>query len=265
MVEVIAEAGITHQGNLDTARKLADDAKWAGADVFKIQTFIPHKLFKKPPKGMDDLVLSPKDTLTLVKHCEDIKIEFMSTPGELDSLKFLVEECGVKRIKIGSDDLTYRPLIEAAYQTGKQVILSTGMADEGEVLETLSVLRPSQVRSTTLMHCVSLYPTPVKHAHLNCIRTLQRLTACRVGYSDHTNVPAICFMAVAMGAMVIEKHICPSGYKGPDDNVSMIPIEFRIFMASLRDYEQALGGNLNNRPDRVNIKAFRKGPDGLRE
>src|SRR5271156_3501824 len=110
-MEVIAEAGITHGGRLSTAFKLADSALLAGSGCVKFQTFIPSKLFRKPEPLLEKLALSFSDFVKLAKHCDDIGIEFMSTPGDLDSLKFLIEECGVKRIKIGSDDLTYRPLV----------------------------------------------------------------------------------------------------------------------------------------------------------
>lgn len=267
MVEVIAEAGISYIGKLDAALRMADEAKWAGADAFKIQTFIPHKLFKTPPAGMDSLILSQPDTLRLVRHCEDIKIEFMSTPGELDSLKFLVEECNVKRIKIGSDDLTYRPLVEAAYKTGKPILLSTGMATLKEIEASLP--HDGSFNSITLLHCMSMYPTPVEHANLNFIKQLKFL-GYPVGYSDHTNVAVACYMAMAMGISIIEKHICPNGYAGVDAAVSMIPIEFRIFMANVHEYEKMLGPSLwenwghPERPDRKNTKIFRKNEDGLR-
>lgn len=265
MVEIIAEAGITHGGSVEVALKLADSARQAGADAVKFQTYVPHSLYKEPPPDLVKCALSYPEFKHIARHCEKIGIEFMSTPGDVDSLKFLIEECGVKRIKIGSDDLTYKPLIWAAKRTGLPVILSTGMANNWEIWD---VVFGSEERfvDLTLMHCISLYPTPTKDANLAYINWLKQFDV-HVGYSDHTQTPVACLMAMAMGAEVIESHICPNNYSGPDANVSRMPIEFRMFVANLRASEELLGGGFDihtERPDRININKFRKGPDGLR-
>src|SRR5262245_41858171 len=108
-VTIVAEAGLNHGGKLDSALRLADAARKAEADIVKFQTYDPDKLMRKNDPDFEllsSLALSRPDFVKLAKHCENIGIEFMTTPGEVDSLKFAVEELGVKRIKIGSDDLT---------------------------------------------------------------------------------------------------------------------------------------------------------------
>lgn len=266
MVEVIAEAGITHGGVLKTAMEMADSALWAGATAVKYQTYDPGKLLRKnaPDRPLlEKLALSYKDFVELAKHCDDIGIEFMSTPGELDSLKFLAEECGVRRIKIGSDDLTYRPLIEAAYATGKPVILSTGMATWDEVEAVVAYGASTRL---TLMHCVSLYPCPAEKANLRAIGTLKRAFPCKVGYSDHTMYPPVIYSAIALGATIIEKHFCPNGYTGPDLEVSLIPMELKMLINAIKRHEQILGDGRKEpcEEEKQNIKVFRKGKDGLR-
>src|SRR6267142_2509849 len=130
-VLIIAEMGINHNGNIDEALRLCDAAKEAGANIVKSQTYLPEIAIDKNSKDYDllyNLALSFPDFVKIAKHCENIGIEFMSTPDDLYSLKFLVDECGVKRIKIGSGSLTYELLLEAVGKTRLPIILSTGMA-----------------------------------------------------------------------------------------------------------------------------------------
>jgi N,N'-diacetyllegionaminate synthase len=265
-VEIIAEAGITHGGSLRVAQELADHALRAGTDCVKFQTYLPSKLLRKTDPDrlqLEKLALSFPDFIKLAKHCESIGIEFLSTPGELDSLKFLIEECGVKRIKIGSDDLTYKPLVEAAYRSGLPVILSTGMASLDEVFGALP--HDGGFVSLTLMHCTSLYPCPIEKTNLRAINALRSL-GYPVGYSDHTVGFNAAWLAMALGATIIEKHFCPNGYKGPDDNVSLIPIELEWFVASIKLHEKALGSGIKEPcvEELRSIKLFRKGKDGFR-
>src|SRR6266853_1151908 len=161
-VLIIAECGISHNGSVDEALRMCDAAKEAGADIIKSQTYLPEIAIDKNSKDYDllsSLALSFDDFLKISKHCEDIGIEFCSTPDDLHSLKFLVDECGVKRIKIGSGSLTYEPLLEAIGKTGKAtlpIILSTGMATEAEIKKAIGDIVWGGSYSPwniTLLHC----------------------------------------------------------------------------------------------------------------
>lgn len=246
---IIAECGVNHDGKLDKALSLCEVAKQAGADVAKTQTFIPEKLLRPGNPRMDfakSLVLSFPDTLKIARHCEAIGIEFCSTPDDLDSLKFLVEECGVKRIKIGSGSLLYRPLVDAAFDTGLPVLLSTGMATQFEVdsvvMRQLERFECRNDRSDiTLMHCVSLYSCPLNLAN---VKAMLKLTGwgMPVGYSDHTIGDYAVCAAVALGAAVIEKHFTlDNEAEGPDHRMSAMPEQFATMVQKIRMTEVVLG------------------------
>src|SRR5258706_14747738 len=270
-VTIIAEMGINHNGNVDEALRLCDAAKETGADIIKSQTYLPEIAIDKNSKDYDllyNLALPFPDFIKIAKHCEDIGIEFCSTPDDLYSLKFLVDECGIKRIKIGSGSLTYTPLINAAYLTKLPVILSTGMAT---IPEIINILPPTTFTSAptyeiTLLHCVSLYPCPIELVNLNCIKTLKELGTVSVGYSDHTlSVIAIPCAAVALGATVVEKHFTLNRYaEGPDHAMSLDPYQFSEMVREIRNTELALGDGTKtiSEQEAAMIPRVRKGEDG---
>ncbi len=268
-VEIIAEAGINHGGSLVSAMRLAEEARQAGADVVKYQTYQVSKLLHRSDPSWDLLAgcqLPPEGWKKLARHCENIGIEFMSTPGDVDSLKFLVEELGVRRIKIGSDDMTYRPLVEAARDTGLPLIVSTGMADSDEVRQLVGHLG-RWTADLTLMQCTSLYPCPLDRVNLRAMSELRRL-ALRVGYSDHTQGTVAAVAAVALGAEVIEKHIMlHESNMSIDHEVSLFPHVFAQMVRDIRATEFLLGNEfLHRSPEELAMaKKVRKDPrTGLR-
>ena len=269
MVEIICEAGLNHKGYLRNALQMVEEAAICDADVVKFQTFDPSQMYPATHplfKLLTDLRLSQSDVISVSKECEKFEIEFMSTPGDIDSLKFLVQSCGVKRIKIGSDDLTNEPLLMAAEDTGLPIILSTGMATMGEVCDVLANFRPSTVSLMTLLHCVSVYPCPIEDANLNAIDTMHRY-AFKVGYSDHTKGILACLAAVAKGASIIEKHFML--WNDPDCvdfAVSANKWEFKKLVARAREVELMLGTGrkVPCEAEKKNIPLFRKGKDGRR-
>ncbi len=188
------------------------------------------------------MALLPIDFIQLKRHCDDAGIEFLSTPGDLSSLKFLVEECGVRRIKIGSDDLTYDPLLEAAEKTGLPLIISTGMASINEVVTALHKFRPST--GITLLHCVSSYPCVFEDANLRVISTFQRRFSGKIGYSDHCAGYLASIAAVALGAVVIEKHFELRDHKGPDHDVSVNEFILAKMIRRIREVELMLGSGI---------------------
>jgi len=269
-VIIIAEAGVSHNGSVDEALRMCDAAKESGATIVKFQTYLPEIAIDKNSKDYDllsSLALSFDDFLKIAKHCEDIGIEFCSTPDDLHSLKFLVDECGVKRIKIGSGSLTYKPLLEAAAITKLPMILSTGMATETEIEEAIRVIHPYAAPiDLTLLHCVSLYPCPIELANLKVITTMKDNFFFNIGYSDHTlSVVAIPCAAVALGATVIEKHFTLNRFaKGPDHWMSLDQYQFSEMVREIRETEKALGDGTKiiSEKEVAMIPRVRKSEDG---
>ncbi|SRR5258706_14640308 len=270
-VTIIAEMGINHNGNVDEALRLCDAAKETGADIIKSQTYLPEIAIDKNSKDYDllyNLALPFPDFIKIAKHCEDIGIEFCSTPDDLYSLKFLVDECGVKRIKIGSGSLIYEPLLHAVCNTHLPVILSTGMSNLSEIDEAALHLRGGRRDlDLTLLHCVSLYPCPIELANLKAITTLHENFPYKdIGYSDHTlSVVAIPCAAVALGATVIEKHFTLNRYaEGPDHAMSLDPYQFSEMVREIRNTELALGDGTKtiSEQEAAMIPRVRKGEDG---
>lgn len=274
MTEVIAEAGVNHFGKLDVAKELADAALDARASVVKFQTYDVDQLIKKGDpeyQKLSELSLSHADFKKLAKHCEDIGIEFMSTPGDVDSLKFIVEELGVKRIKIGSDDLTNHKLLFAARKTMLPLILSTGMANFGEIWDALCVTSKHEI---TLLHCVSCYPCRLQDANLRAITNMKlwlRENQCedvKVGYSDHTGEGETLLVAAALGASIIEAHIMLIGDGQPpvDHAVSFSSNYLGALINNIRDIEMILGHGRKEpcAGELEMIPKLRKNKDGMR-
>jgi len=294
-VYIIAEAGVNHNGSLETALRLVDVAAAAGADAVKFQTFKAEKLvtqtaakadYQKQATGTEEsqlqmlrkLELKYEFHFQLRDYCRQQGIAFLSTAFDFDSLAFLVDEVGIGKLKIPSGEITNGPFLLAHAQTGKDIILSTGMATLGEVEAALGVLafaylgwnEPSlsafqQAYSAeegldilknkvTLLHCTSEYPTPAHHVHLKAMDTLSQAFGLAVGYSDHTEGLAVPIAAAARGAVLIEKHFTlDRSLKGPDHQVSLEPAELKQMIDSIRTVEQALG-LANKAPQAVELK-----------
>lgn len=284
---IIAEAGVNHNGSLDCALRLVECAAQAGASAVKFQTFQPEEMVSKHAKKapyqltatspsesqyhmLKRLVLDEKAHHRLLAHCNDLNIEFLSTPFDFKSVDFLVNEMGLKTIKISSGDLTNAPLLLKASQMGCQLILSTGMAMLSEVEQALSVVAfgySHQTQTPTLsdfceaycspqgqnslktnvriLHCTSAYPTPFDAVNLKSMASLQHAFHLPVGLSDHTMGIEISIAAVAQGATIIEKHFTlDKTMQGPDHRASLEPQELNALVQSIRHVEMALGDGL---------------------
>lgn len=256
---IIAEIGLNHNGSLENAKDLATAAIAQGADVCKTQTGIPSEEMTAAAAPApyqaaggecsqlamaERLHLSQAATVELAKHCRALGIEFLSTPCDVESLRFLVRECGVRRIKIGSGDITDLFLLDAAAETRLPVILSTGASTFGEIDDAMKVLRRSHV---TLMQCVSAYPAPEEEQNIRAMvemgdhfrRQCSRVTW---GFSDHTTGSMAATLAVALGASIIEKHLTIDRTdKGPDHRMSLDEAGFKQFVCDVRQAEAILG------------------------
>lgn len=255
---VIAEAGVNHDGSLDKALRLIDAAVDAGADAVKFQSFHTDQLVASATPRPDyqvrntasdepwdamlaALQLSVEDHHTLMTHADKRGITFLSSPFDTASLAMLVE-MNIAAIKLGSGEITHRPLLEQAARTGKPVILSTGMADESETLAAVDVLREGGAVDIALLHCVSCYPCPTDQANLASIAHMIARFDCPIGYSDHTLGDEAASAAVAMGACIIEKHLTLDPQSpGPDHAASANPHDFAHMVRRLRTIEQMFG------------------------
>ncbi|HAQ4990238.1 N-acetylneuraminate synthase [Enterococcus faecium] len=257
-VYVIAEIGVNHNGNLDLALKSIDAAKECGANAVKFQTFKTSRLTSKKAKManyqkqnlekvesqydmLKKLELTEEDFFTIKEYCEEIEIDFLSTPFDDQSASFL-KELGVEGIKIGSGDLTNIPFLREIDMYGLPVLLSTGMSNIEEVREAIECFQYSPV---TLLHCTSNYPAMSEDINLNALNTLRNEFSLPMGYSDHSLGYEVAICAIAMGAEVIEKHFTLSqDLPGPDHKASLNPEEFKAFVEKIRDAELFLGDGI---------------------
>ena len=252
---LIAEIGNNHNGSLDTAKHLIDEAIAAGADCAKFQMRSMAHLYRNAGDANDasadlgaqytlDLLsrfqLSSEQMFQAFDYCKEKGILPLCTPWDHDSLQQL-ESYGMLAYKLASADLTNHDLLEAMARTGKPLICSTGMSNENEIVEAVKLLKGHNA-PFVLLHCNSTYPAPFKDIHLEYMDRLRQVGDCVVGYSGHERGIAVPIAAVARGAKVIEKHLTlDRNWEGNDHRVSLLPDEFRVMVRSIREVEQALG------------------------
>lgn len=239
---IIAEAGVNHNGNIETAMALVDEAAEAGADAVKFQLFDPEKL--EPPgerrEMLKGLTLRSDQIFKVMDYCGD-RIEFMVTPFDVESLEFAVNNLKVLRLKISSGGLFDDNLLHAARKSGLPVILSTGMTSLTEIHYVIKFLKGVDV---ILLHCNSGYPTPPEDANISALVAMKAF-GCPLGLSDHTFGMAAPILAVGYGARVIEKHLTlHRGLEGPDHHISLEPHEFEEMVLALRDAEKMVGDGI---------------------
>ncbi|HET7657258.1 MAG TPA: N-acetylneuraminate synthase [Bacillales bacterium] len=282
-VYIIAEAGVNHNGSMKLAKQLIDIAAEAGADAVKFQTFKADELVSQTaPKAeyqkntteekesqyemLKKLELTEEDHSELIHYCLDKRIQFLSTPFDLDSVDLLVS-FSLPFIKVSSGDLTNAPLLLKIARTGCKVILSTGMSSLNEIGKALEVMAfgyldpstdPSQhnfevafasrkgqnilKEKVTLLHCTTEYPAPFSEVNLKAMDTLKETFGLSVGFSDHTSGITVPIAAAARGAAVLEKHFTVDrGLPGPDHKASLEPDELTNMVKAIRDAELALG------------------------
>ena len=254
---VIAEIGVNHNNNLEIAKKLIKEAKFSGAYAVKFQTFSAEKLVipgtrkvKYQKKNLNDkeshyemikyLELSKKHHKILFNYCKKIKIEFISTPYDVDSAKFLTK-LGVNIFKTASADLIDYELHKYISQTNKPVIISTGMSTIKEITATIKIYKNNK-KNISLLHCVSNYPCSYNSLNINSLKLLTEIFNCPIGYSDHSKDNTAACLAIALGSKIIEKHFTlDKGMKGPDHKASCTPKELKSLVMDIRKTELILG------------------------
>ncbi len=275
---IIAEAGVNHNGDISLAYKLIDVASECGADAIKFQTFKAENLVtivadmaeyqknkvseKSQYEMLKKLEISFNDFLKLKEYAESKNLVFISTPFDLESTDFL-NSIGLEIFKIASGEITNYPLLRKIGGFGKKIILSTGMANLGEIESALEVLEKfgAKRENITVVHCTTEYPAPVEEVNLKAMLTIKEAFKVNVGYSDHTDGIEIPIAAVALGARVIEKHFTlDRNLPGPDHMASLEPIEFKAMVQAIRNVEKALGDGIKKPgpTERKNITVVRK-------
>ena len=263
---IIAEAGVNHNGSLETAKKLVDIAVCSGVDAIKFQTFKADSLVASDaPKAayqlkscdinesqydmLHRLELSPKAHQELFEYCGKKDILFMSTPFDEESATMLAD-LGVEYLKIASGEIINLPFLSHVAQLHKPIILSTGMSYLSEVDEAVRTIQQvwkdvyprENWPPLILLHCLTEYPAPMAEINLRAMTTLGETFKLPVGYSDHTVGIEVPIAAVALGATVVEKHFTlDKNLPGPDHRASLEPEELKNMVQSIRNIEAALG------------------------
>ncbi|MEK9703061.1 MAG: N-acetylneuraminate synthase [Deltaproteobacteria bacterium] len=277
---IIAEAGVNHNGSIETAEQLIETAAEAGADLVKFQTFSADRVVTGSASKADyqlettstsesqhemirKLELSREMHEELIAHCKKCGVGFFSTGFDPQSVDLLAE-LGLDRFKIPSGEITNLPYLRHIGQYGKPVILSTGMARLGEIEAALEVLEASGTprERVTVLHCNTEYPTPMADVNLKAMLAIRDALGVQVGYSDHTLGIEVPIAAVAMGATVIEKHFTlDRSLPGPDHRASLEPDELKAMVQAIRNIELALSGDGLKRPspsESKNLEIARK-------
>jgi N,N'-diacetyllegionaminate synthase len=257
-VWLIAEAGVNHNGDVTAAERLIVEAKRAGADCVKFQTFsagsvasanapkAPYQL-RSTAASESQLEMLRRLELDAAAHerlaaaCTAAGIVFLSAPYAVEDVD-LLESLGVAAYKVPSALLVEPDLLRRVAATGKPVILSTGLATLDEVGDAVTTLRAAGNDQLVLLQCTTDYPATPSEANLRTMQTMGSAFGVLTGYSDHTSGTAVAVAAAALGAVVIEKHLTlDKAQAGPDHATSADPDEFREFVRAIRDVEAALG------------------------
>jgi len=278
-VFIIAEAGVNHNGSIELAKKLINVASEAGVDAVKFQTFKAENLVSKSAQKADyqkettdqkesqfDMIkrleLDVDTHKELIKYCKEKNIMFLSTPFDHDSIDML-NTLGLEIFKIPSGEITNLPYLRHIGSINKEVILSTGMADMGEIEDALDILTEAGTKkeNITVLHANTMYPTPMDDVNLKAMVTIGNTFDIAYGYSDHTLGIEVDIAAVAMGASVIEKHFTlDKTMQGPDHKASLEPDELIAMVKCIRNIELALGSSVKkpSPSEQPNIAIARK-------
>lgn len=277
---IIAEAGVNYNGDIELAKKMVEVAAKAGADIVKFQTGIPENVISKYAQKADYQKINTEDEAgeesqlemarklmlpwevypELISYCKEKNIQFLSTPFDIPSARFL-HELGMKVWKIPSGEITNLPLLRHIAAYGEPIILSTGMSTMDEIGNALSVLKNDGAGVVTLLQCNTDYPTAYGDANIRAMSAMRERFGVEVGYSDHTMGIEVPIAAIALGASIIEKHFTlDRNMEGPDQIASIEPFELKMMVQTIRNVEKALGTGIKepSQAEKKNIDIARK-------
>ena len=257
---IIAEAGSNHNGNLEQAKKLIDIAVEAGADAVKFQIFQAENLYSKyapefsylKGKNTYELIKSietPREWIKeLARYCDEKGVTFLASPFDFEAVDLLDKY--VPAFKIASFEIVDLELIKYTAEKGKTMIISTGMANLGEIEDAINANKSVGNEDIILLHCNSLYPTPVDVVNFKAMETMRTSFKVPVGFSDHTLGIHIPVAAVATGACVIEKHFTlDRNLLGPDHSFAIEPDELKEMVRCIREVEKAKGNGIKEKSE----------------
>lgn len=257
---IIAEAGSNHNGNLEQAKKLIDVAVEAKADAVKFQIFQAENLYSKYTpefsylKGVNIYELikgieTPREWIKeLAKHCKEKNIDFLASAFDFEAVDLLDKY--VPAFKIASFEIVDLEFIKYAAKKGKPMIISTAMANLGEIEDAINAIKSIGNKDIILLHCNSLYPTPVEVVNLKAIETIKNAFKMPIGFSDHTLGIHIPISAFAMGACIIEKHFTLNrNLPGPDHSFAIEPNELKEIVRCIREVEKAKGSGIKEKSE----------------
>ena len=241
MTYIIAEAGIAHGGKASEAFKLVDAAFDAGADCVKFQLYHADAMVRdNGQRGiLKSCELAVEHYRALKDYADDLGIDFLLSCFDLKAVDVAMG-LGLTKIKVGSGELTNHALLKHIGEHKRELILSTGMSTMDDIFRGVGAFKDAGGVTLTLLHCVSLYPTPTEHANLRAMHTLRRNFFCPIGFSDHTASFDAMVAAVAIGAAIIERHIMHNPFC-VDAVVSLMPDGFRAYVATARRTEKMMG------------------------
>lgn len=248
---IIAEVNSSHNGNIEVAKKMIDVAVDAGCDCVKFQswsssTLYSRSYYKENPiakRFVDKFSMTSETLMEMARYCRMKKIGFSSTPYSKDEVDFLVEECNVPFIKVSSMEVNNPEFLGYIAKKGLPTIISTGMADISEVKRAINIFESLGNRNVILLHCVSLYPTPIPNINVNNILGLREcFPDYPIGFSDHTVGDTSAIVSIALGAAAIEKHITLDASKiGMDNQMAMEPDALKQYVIRCHEANSALG------------------------
>jgi N-acetylneuraminate synthase/N,N'-diacetyllegionaminate synthase len=269
-VFIIAEAGVNHNGSLVRALHLVDKAFEIGADCVKFQTFKAEQIVTATsPKANYQLQVTDRnesqfemlkklelsrDSFKAIKdYCDKKGIRFLSTPYNLEDAD-LLDSIGVDGFKIASGQLVETHFLKYVAKFGKQMIISTGMANMEEVREAVDAIHSTGNKNLVVLQCNTDYPSNIEDTNIRAMLTMRDELKVHVGYSDHVPNNYACFAAVALGAEVIEKHFTlDKTLPGPDHSSSLEPKEFKELIDGIRNIEKSFGDGIK-KPSAAEIK-----------
>ncbi|MGL5479189.1 MAG: N-acetylneuraminate synthase [Clostridium sp.] len=255
---IIAEAGVNHNGNLDIAKKMIDEASKTGVDAIKFQTFKTENLVCKGAKKAEyqknntdnkenqfgmlkRLEFSYEDFKELNEYCKLKDIMFLSSPFDLESIEML-KKLDIEIFKVPSGEIENVPYLREISKCNKKIILSSGMCNLSDIEFAIDILEKEGAKDISILHCNTEYPTPMEDVNLKAMETIKKAFSYEVGYSDHTEGIEIPIAAVALGAKIIEKHFTlDKSMEGPDHAASLTPKELKDMVCAIRNIEKALG------------------------
>ena len=284
---IIAEMSANHNGEIDNAYKIIDMAKTCGADAVKLQTYHPDKItmnINTPEFMIEGGLWDGKSLYELYKgafmpwewhkplfdYAQKLKITIFSSPFDNTAVD-LLEDLNTPAYKIASFEAVDIALIKYVAQTGKPMIISTGMADAEEIQEAIEAAKEGGCSELAILHCVSAYPAPAEEYNLKTLLDMQQNFGLVTGLSDHTIDNTIAITSIGLGASIIEKHVTlDRNAKGPDDSFSLEFNELKNLCQSSRLAWQSLGkvdyevksseqGNIKFRRSLYFVKSINKG------